>query len=150
MKGNTGQSKVSYLEYVVLGSLIGLFLLVAVPNYNQKWIQSEAFDLADDFRNYGSAFLHHHQEFGAWPPDQRVGEVPLGMEGYLPGFTDESIVGGEWDWMVDSDGMNAGICLIESSPNIHVYEHLDEMIDNGDLETGSVFLDGNRLVLLLE
>jgi hypothetical protein len=143
------ESSSSFIEVFVMGSIFGLLILVALPAYLDQRTEEQACQLAEQFRDFGAAFHSYMFEYGHWPPDQVPGSVPIGMETRLSGFTMPSIIGGKWDWDSELESNEAGVCLVGFKGRRPVIEHVDFLLDDGDLSTGRIIHSGGRLMMLL-
>ncbi|HSH09614.1 MAG TPA: hypothetical protein VK995_04465 [Oceanipulchritudo sp.] len=137
------------VEVVVLISLLSLLALVAVPSYLSHRANSQASCLSKKFRTYAIAFQAYAEQEGTWPPDQTAGQVPLGMESRLPAFDEESIVGGQWDWDGTGGDHPPAVSLIAPKASWGVLTRIDRILDDGNLNTGILVYNENKVTLLL-
>lgn len=135
---------------MVVVILIGLLASLAIPAFLGARDRSQASSLANNFRIYAGAFEIFATENGHWPPDATHGQIPVGMEDSLSRFSEESIVGGNWDWEQDAVGVTAGISLRASSAAVNVFERIDAILDDGNLGGGLFILNGDRVTYILE
>ena len=138
------------MEVIVMGSLFGLLALVALPTYLDDRAEKQAAQVAEQFRNFGAAFQSYMNHHGHWPPDNGVGSIPVGMEEHLAGFTEASAIGGHWDWHCEI-AMGCGqVRLVNFNASKPFLQSVDQMLDDGDLAKGNLFLNGNCLIMLLK
>lgn len=130
--------------------IIGLLAAIAIPAYLNSRNKSVATGLANNFRTYAAAFNIYATEKGSWPADVNRGIIPAGMEGNLPKFTEVSAAGGYWDWDYESVGVTAAVTLIGSSASRRLAQKVDDILDNGNLSSGMMILDGDKLIYILE
>lgn len=138
------------LELMIVVTIIGIIAAIAVPAYLSTRARTQANALANNFRVYSAAFEIYAMETGRWPPDSNRGVIPDGMEGQLPRFTEPSIVGGRWDWEYNTMGVTAGISLVASNASDKVLTKLDDSLDDGDLGSGRMVLNGDRITYALQ
>jgi hypothetical protein len=81
----------------------------------------------------------HAAEFNRYPAETGPGVEPAGMGPYLKGvrFTDQTPIGGAWDWDYQQGYAVAALCvdLADDADPIQMVE-IDTRIDNGILSTG--------------
>ena len=140
----------SNVELIIVGSVLGMLAMVAGPSYLGTRAGNEANELAEEFRTYAAAFRIYQTSEGTWPPDALPGTIPQGMENRLSRFNDETFSGGHWDWDCDATTQAASLSLVGCRAGKGVFERIDQILDDGDLATGSLLASGNRLTLLLE
>lgn len=150
MAGRKKTSGFSMVEILIVVSILGMLAMIAVPSYINSRSCSQATAVADNFRTYAAAFQIYCTEKGAWPPDAMAGMVPQGMEGHLPRFNEEAVIGGRWDWESGTDSPKASISLVNYRSNHRVVQQVDRILDDGNLSTGLILGHGNRLTLVLE
>ena len=138
------------MEVFIMGSILGLLTVVAFPSYLDKKAQETATELAEQFRTYGTDFQTYRIQCGHWPPDQATGKKPMGMEDLLNGFTNESTTGGQWDWQAGTASTGAAIDLIGSSASKRVMNRLDQLLDDGNPESGHLIQQEGRIKMLLD
>jgi len=149
MLGRLGKSGITNVEGFVLMSLLGLLSLVAIPSYLSHRANSQAADLSKKFRTYAMAFQTYAEEVGTWPPQQVAGQVPYGMESRLPDFTEETEIGGQWEWESFNDQQQPALSLVNPTGSTAVYARIDTLLDDGNLTTGCLVYNDNKITLLL-
>lgn len=135
---HSSHSGFTLVEIMVVIIIIGLLAAIAVPNYLKIRTNSQAANLANDFRVYAHAFEIFALEYGYWPADSTPGVIPAGMEGRLPKFDQPSIVGGNWDWEYEASGVTAGISLRNSNASDALLQRLADQLGDGNLSTGKL------------
>lgn len=85
-----------------------------------------------------------YETTGSWPADVSNSTLPPEMKPYLSNnvFDDDTPMNGRWDWNGPTTSVNnlIGIALRfnpTSTANHQLLVRLDELIDDGDLQTGS-------------
>jgi type IV pilus assembly protein PilA len=121
------------VEIMVVVVLIGLLAALAMPAFSRMRQRSQASRMANDFRQFESAFQRFALENGSWPVATGMGLVPTGMSGYLPaGYTLTSPLGGGYLW----SGPSQHIVLRGTQAPDAVMQLVDEVLDDGLLTTG--------------
>ena len=138
----------SLIEIMVVISIIGFLLAMAVPAVRKVIRASQNNVITNDLRVFASAFQQYAGEYGNYPDDQASGDsYPAGMEGYLRETTWVRItpIGGNYDW--DKNAMHQGtkyeavITINEAQNNdiivsLEQLGEIDDLIDDGDLNSG--------------
>ncbi len=132
------------VEIMLVVVIIGVLASFAIPAFMKVRQQSYASAIANNFRVYRSEFEMFVMEEGYWPPDATPSVVPLGMEGRLNRFWEDTTEGDFWDWERNAVGVSAGVSLQGDRTTPAVMERVDEILDDGDLSTGEFFKNGNR------
>ena len=122
------------VEIMIVVVIIGLLAAMALPAFQRSRQRSQAARLANDFRQFDSAFQRYLMENGSAPPASGgVGMVPAGMAGYLPtAFSNPSPLGGGYIW----SGPSSNVVLMGSSANDTIMQLVDAALDDGNLATG--------------
>ena len=139
----------SFVELFVMGSILGLMILVTIPSYLQKRSNAQSCELAESLRGYSAAFQAYRFEHGEWPPDEVAGKIPPGMENRLKDFTKPSPVGGSWHWQSGDRHGKACLCLVGHKDAVRVLQKVDLILDNGDLQSGNIRIQGDSLIFLM-
>lgn len=132
------------VEVMMVVVIIGVLASFAIPAFMKVRQQSYASAIANNFRVYRAEFEMFVMEEGHWPPDANRSVVPLGMEGRLNRFWEDTTEGDLWDWERNAVGVSAGISLAGARSTPSVMERVDEILDNGDLSTGDFYRNGDR------
>ncbi len=78
------------IELLIVVLIIGVLAAVAIPNMQSALLRARAAEAVGDLQAIRVATLNYLVDRGEWPEDDRVGNVPPGLEDYLPnGFTFE-------------------------------------------------------------
>ncbi|MDQ8185124.1 type II secretion system protein [Pelagicoccus sp. SDUM812002] len=141
------------IELLVVITIIGLIASVAIPSYIASRQSSTATRTANDFRKFGDQFLLYSMKTGDWPSDGLPTTIPAGMEPYLSDsvWQKETPLGGSWDYDYNAFGFTAGVSIDSATPDDALFAAIDALIDDGNLESGSMIKSGgNRLSLIIE
>ncbi len=139
------------LEILVAITIIGFLAAMAIPAFRVMRERAQAARIAGDLRAFRTAFVTFALENGSWPPSAGAGEIPEGLRTALPAnWTQESPLGGSWQWESDDAGGTAAIVLSGALGTRSVYLKIDELFDDGDISAGPLQFDGTSLRLSLE
>lgn len=144
------QSGFTLLETLVVVCIVGVLTLVVFPTYINHRETSTASQLADSFRTYASSFSNYAIENGSLPKKLPMSIYPEDMEGRLPNFSQESKIGGYWDWNSHHDNNLMEIRLINPNAGVTMLERIDQMLDDGNLLTGSVVGNEDHLTMIIQ
>jgi len=141
------------VEIMIVVVIVGLLAAMAIPAFEKARINSQAARIANDFRAFATAFEVQALEEGSWAPDGMGNELPPIVEGYIRGTSwgERAPNGGYWDWELDRLGFVAGVGL-STGPrdNPAVFVRVDEILDDGNLATGTFVRLSDRYVQILE
>ena len=122
------------IEIMIAIVIIGLLAALAVPAFQRLKQRSLATLMANDLRQIKASFERSSLEMGRWPPAAGAGVTPLNMEGILPtAYFMPAPIGGQYSW----SGPTGRLLLSGGPPNDTVMQQVDEIIDDGNLATGS-------------
>ena len=140
------------LEIMLVVGVIGIMLMIAVPNFLKARNTSQTIRFVSDLRAIESAYLQYSFQHFAFPPDAAPGIVPAGMSDYLAriDWDKTTTLGGNWDWSPDIAGFGHAVRLVNSSVTDETMEIADRRIDDGNLATGSfrIYTDGTFIYLI--
>ena len=127
------------VEIMIVVVIIGLLAAMAIPTFNKVRDHSRASRLANDFRQFASAYDRFLMEGNAKPPATGGGITPAGMDGYLPSaYAETSVMGGFYWW----SGPSSYVVLVGSTANDTMMRQVDAILDDGDLTTGEFIKAG--------
>jgi type II secretory pathway pseudopilin PulG len=149
VRTNNRGSGFSLIEIVALISVLSLLITVTVPTYITHQRNCRAATMAKSFRTYATAFRNYSMEEQSWPLNAHPGMIPPGMEEKLPRFDEESVLGGKWDWEPHTSDCNASISLMHPKDSESVISRIDEILDDGNVHTGDLVLEGDRITFYL-
>ncbi len=149
------------LEIMVVVVITGILISLAIPAASQLILTTRNNIIIKDLRVFAGAFHQYAGENGIWPDDQGSSDAfPPGMEGYLmeTAWTRKTPIGGNYNW--DKNANHGGtvyeavISIADSDDNqiIVTMDQLgliDEMIDDGDLNSGLFQLGRRNLPIFI-
>lgn len=147
------RSGFTLVEIMIVVVVIGLLAALAIPAFRKVRIQSYASRLANDYRIFAGAFEVYALEIGTWPADGMGNSLPVDAEPYFEGtaWYQTAPNGGFWDWEVNRLGFVASVGLTEGDGiDPEVFLRVDEMLDDGDLSSGTFRQTGGRYVYILQ
>jgi len=110
----------SLVELLLILVMISLIAAIAVPNLQRAVLRARAADALSDLNVVKVAVLNYQGHNTAWPPDDGAGQVPAGLETYLPdgfSFTDEDYELDYENWTGASPGIVA-VTLVTSNEEL--------------------------------
>jgi prepilin-type N-terminal cleavage/methylation domain-containing protein len=128
------------VEVMIVVAIIGLLAAIAAPAYAKARTNAQNACFIADLRTAKHAFLQYSFDHrGTYPPDVWPAIVPAGMAEYLGTFpwTQTTPIGGQWDWDNGQFGSKAGVSVYQPAAGQAQMRQIDQMIDDGDLSTGS-------------
>ena len=87
---------------MIVVCIIGMLSAVAIPSMRNARIQAQAMGIANDLRVFGSAFSQYSLEYGIYPTNLIVGNLPDNVAAYLKNPQDWSngpACGGQYFYM---------------------------------------------------
>ncbi len=139
MKANQSQTcGFTLVEIMVVVVIIGLLAVLAIPAFDRARANSQNAKLANDFRVFAGAAETYILDEGEYPEDATSGAVPAGLGEYISTgkWTDESPIGGVWDFEKDSFGVTSAFGVHRfTAPDEQLLE-FDRKHDDGSLSTG--------------
>jgi prepilin-type N-terminal cleavage/methylation domain-containing protein len=147
----TGLSRIrrrgmTLMEMMVIVTIIGLLIVIAVPEIRKVRIRSQDTSFCRDIALLARQIIPQFAlDHGDYPPDAAPGVVPEGIGPYLPssfGWTRPPRIGGLWDWDLAPSrnskpaGYYAGVAVQRPSRTSAQMLKIDEVLDDGNLETG--------------
>lgn len=143
------------IEILIVVAIIAVLAGIAVPQIYRGRRQAQAAALTEEFRNNYDAFVMFAQDKGTLPPtspDPGFGEVPQGMEMYMPKrstWTIDNVSGsltnpqfrGRWTW-VRASGVyppyNGFIMFYSPDITPEIAQDIDNRFDDGNITTGGL------------
>ena len=76
------------VEVLTVAVVMGTLVRIALPNFHEVLLKARAAEVLGDFDVVRVAVLNYHADRLRWPDDAYTGQIPAGLEPYLPeGFT---------------------------------------------------------------
>ena len=72
------------IELLTVMVVLSILAAIAVPRLRGAIIKAEAADVLGDLNAVKVAVLIYQSDYNEWPPDAGPGQVPRGLEEYLP------------------------------------------------------------------
>jgi prepilin-type N-terminal cleavage/methylation domain-containing protein len=140
------------VEIMIVVTIIGLIAMMAIPAYRRSVMNAQNGAYASDVRVASGAFEMFAIENGKYPADASRGVEPPEMAAYLTkfDFTEETPIGGLWDWDHDVFGVVGSISVAGSEIKEPQLKRLDKTIDDGFIVTGILRDNGDRILYVLE
>lgn len=92
------RSGFTLLELLTAVMVMGTLGRIAVPNVHELVLQARAQEIAANLAVLHMAAVDYQRDRGTWPHDAWVGQVPEGLEPYLPEGFDLQGEGYRLDW----------------------------------------------------
>ncbi len=142
------------VEIMIVVLIIGILAAMAYPAFIQVVTHSQATRVGNDFRTFSGIFQTYALDNGTYPADASPGVVPIGMDGYFKSgnWTETTPIGGHYDWVntSSSSDISTAIAISGYTSGDDPVLKLDELLDDGDLSTGSITKSGSILAYMVE
>ena len=128
------------VEVMIVVAIIGILAAVAVPSYAKARINSQNATFMANLHTAKTAFIQYSLDNkGRYPPDVTPAIIPIGMTDYLGHFpwTQQTTIGGYWDWDNSQFSAIAGVSVFEPGVPRDQMQLIDQLLDDGNLATGS-------------
>jgi prepilin-type N-terminal cleavage/methylation domain-containing protein len=148
---NHGFTLVEVIIIVVILGVLGGIVFALVGSEDED---ARRATFVSNLKRVTSIFSQYYLDHGKWPADKYPGEIPVGMEDELAHFpwTEETTIGGQWDW--DPYGSfnlwMAGVSVKSPDWDAAKMQEIDAAIDDGDLSTGAFRTRPGGYVLIIE
>lgn len=86
------------IEVLTVAVVVSTLARMAVPGFHEVLLKSRAAGVAGDFDVIRLAAAHYQADHFAWPADAYTGQIPGGLEAYLPEGFDFVGPGYRLDW----------------------------------------------------
>ena len=134
------KSAFSLIEMLVVVAVIGIVAAIGLPSVSRINDSATASAVAGNLINFGKAFRAYEKLEGDWPPDNIRGTMPpgVGMEEYITEsiFEGTTPVGGNYNWEGPEVHSYAGVSIQGSTASAEMFIRIDEILDDGNLNTG--------------
>ena len=115
-----GRAGYSLVELLLVLALISLIVAITLPNLQRAIVKARATEALSDLNVVKVGVLNYQADHSSWPPDAAAGQVPSGLEGYLPegfGFTHERYTLDYENWTGQDPGVIA-VTLVTSNDEL--------------------------------
>ncbi len=159
MKHSRTEEGFTLVEIMIVVAIIGVLNALAIPAFKRARMDAVATRVANDFRIYADAFTMQAAESGNWLPRRARSRLPHQMKGYInpEAFEDLTVLGGRWKWAGPTRaqvkrGRTTARLRMQNlrRANRDILTRVDEILDDGNLKTGQVVGNRNRLDFILE
>jgi type II secretory pathway pseudopilin PulG len=155
MKQSANKSGMTIVEILLAVGIIALLTGFIIPAVNMAVRNRENAECSYKLRTAIAAFELYASETGAYPADRTPGVEPPEMENYyfpyfkIDWWSDDTALGGKWDW---DNGYNFRLSVSIAAPtkSQDQMEDFDELIDNGDLNSGNFRKVGSQYHYIIE
>lgn len=146
------KSGFTLVEIMIVVAIIALLAAVALPAFMRARKRAQNTRFIAAMKVAADAFQMYSFERSGYPPDVGPTQIPEGMAPYFGKFpwTQPTPIGGTWDWDFGSIGVRAAVTALQPAAAAEQCIQIDEMMDDGNPETGSLRYSGNRLYFILE
>ncbi len=126
------------VEVMIVVLTISLLATLAMPSFVKARNTSRLTVVANDIKVFGDAFDLYALERGGYPPDSHLVLPTPALEEYLNSekWAEETAVGGNYNWEGPDSYPYAGISIYGTSAPEETMRNLDEILDDGDLNSG--------------
>jgi len=142
------------VELMIVVLIVGLLAALAVPAFAKVRQNSKTTRFVHDLRSFSYAAENYMLESGKLPPDTASGAFPEELVGYISStqFEKETPLGGQWDFERDTGEFASSFGAHGLTAPIGEIERVDEMLDDGNLATGSFreIAEGRYYLVLVE
>jgi prepilin-type N-terminal cleavage/methylation domain-containing protein len=146
------KSGFTLVEIMIVVAIIAMLVAVAMPSFMRarKRAQNTRFIAAAKVAS--EAFQIYAVEHAGYPADTGPAQVPDGMAPYFGklAWTQPTPIGGSWDWDYGTVGVKAAISAYQPSASDDQRLAIDEMIDDGNSDSGIVRVSAGRVTYVVE
>lgn len=97
-----GRNGFTLIEMLLVVVIVGVLSQILVPNYRAMTLRARAIDLRSRIETVATAARNYQGDIHQWPEEAATGEVPDGLDPYLP---DNFSFAGE-DYMLDWENLD--------------------------------------------
>jgi len=140
------------VELLIVVVILGILAAITIPAVGGHQTDTKISRTVTDIRAFQKAAECAFLDNDAWPQDQMPAVMPPELLPFLRSnaFDIPPAIGGRWDWQ-GGWGATAAISIIDPLVPVATWTLLDEAIDDGNLQTGTVrIVNGQYLFCLLE
>lgn len=128
------------VELLIVVVILAILAVIAIPFVRGNTDDAEARVYVANLRYACDQFKLYQIEEGHYPPDVTPGIVPAGMADRLAPleWTSPTPITGQWDWDFQQYHFTAGVSVFKPNRDANdIARRVDQIIDDGDLATGS-------------
>lgn len=81
---NDSRAGFTLVELMVAAAIVGILAGLAIPNLGTMILRARAAEVAGDLEVVRVAALQYNADHHTWPSETALGNVPAGLEEYLP------------------------------------------------------------------
>lgn len=139
------------VEIMIAVVIIGLLAAMAIPAFNRVRTKARVNTFVNDLRIGKDALETYALETGGWPPDG-IAAMPAELGTYinLDRWSQNTPLGGVWDWDLNQFGCAAGLSVFQPTADATTMQMVDAAIDDGNLNSGSFRSRTNGYIMVLE
>lgn len=140
------------VELIIVVVLIGVLASLALPAHRRLTARSKNVLFQNELRVASQALETYAMDKGEWPPDGNGGWPEHVLE-YLPPPNRWNLptpVGGHWEWVRDSGGVQAGLRISGYDGGAQRGLELDRLIDDGNLTAGVFRGSADHLLFVMQ
>ncbi|MBL7076568.1 MAG: prepilin-type N-terminal cleavage/methylation domain-containing protein [Kiritimatiellae bacterium] len=132
------RSAFTLVEIMIVVMIIGLLASIAIPSFAKARNESRIARYLNDIRLATDYIEMYAMENGSYPPDRTPRQAPADFSAYVKGldWSEDTPLGGMWDWDRNSVGVSAGVTVIGATASLQDLLRVDDKIDDGNLTTG--------------
>lgn len=142
------------VEILIVVVILGILAAIVIPSFASATDDTRKSAFVKDLRTFEQALVLYEMDHDAFPPDGGSGTVPAGLEPYVKVGKWEAgtPIGGVWDNETD-DVVTAGMGVHFDGTGLTrdttFMTTIDELLDDGDISTGSFRQFGDRYYRVL-
>lgn len=130
----------SLIELLMAVSIVGILAGLAIPNLRNMTWRARATEVAGDIEVVRVATLQYNADLSSWPAESALGDIPSGLENFLPeGF---SFQGNGFE--LDYERLTP--VVIPGNPTITQLIGVSVVIDADELSNGVIELLGGSIL----
>jgi prepilin-type N-terminal cleavage/methylation domain-containing protein len=134
------QEAFTLVEIMIVVAVIAVLAAIAVPSLLRARERTRRTKFVAALRVARDACDLYAAEHNGYPVDVNRGVLPPQLRSYFDGKFDwvaPTPIGGRWDWDYKNLSFTAGVSVVGTSETTQTMAEIDELIDDGDLSTGS-------------
>lgn len=149
---NKNRRGYTLVEVMVVVIIIALIAAMAFPAILMSRENARSSRFINDLRQMRRVFELYALENGTHPAEVGPGVIPAGMSEELDTvrWTDDTTLGGQWDWEYDKHGFLASVAVRNPTSDASTFAKIDARIDDGDLSAGAFRASGSVYFYVVE